>query len=636
MIPPSLPDLILNVDDTEGGRYAKSRILKLAGYRVVEAATGAEALELAAREQPALMLLDVMLPDINGLDVCRRIKENEDTRHILVLQTSASAVHSRDRVMALVGGADSYLIEPIEPEELIANVKALLRIRAAEQARHQAEFALRNSEERFRQMAESIGDVFWIYHPGRTHGYVSPAYTKVFRRPISNFADNLLDWQEQIHPDDRARVAKAFADAMTTGVYDEEFRLLHNDGSITWIHDRGFPVRDDEGRIYRLSGVAHQITDRKLAEQALRDADRRKDEFLAMLAHELRNPLAPIRNAVELLRIAEPQQVGIAVKAREIISRQIDHLSRLVDELLDVSRITHGKVSLVREPISLSSVVRSASEASRPLMEQRQHHFETLVPSHEIWLSGDPIRLSQVLSNLLNNAAKYTPNQGRITLSASQVGSDILLTVRDNGIGIGPEVLPHVFDLFMQATPSLDRSQGGLGVGLSLAQTLARMHDGEITARSAGIGQGSEFTLRLPAGFAGAGNEKSSLPLETVPLKPHNILLIEDRVDAAEGMAMLLTALGHQVEISHDGPSGLAKARSLKPDLIILDIGLPHMDGYELARALRGDPDTAGIKLIALSGYGQSSDKQKSMDAGIDHHLVKPVALEALEAAIAT
>lgn len=500
MTPTTGNELILNVDDNEGARYAKSRILKLAGFRVIEAATGAEALESAARDMPSLMLLDVMLPDINGLDVCRMIKQNPATLAILVLQTSASAVHSRDRVTALAGGADSYLIEPIEPEELIANVKALLRI--------------------------------------------------------------------------------------------------------------------------------------KVAEQALIEADKRKDEFLAMLAHELRNPLAPIRNAVELLRLSEAQQSPLQIKAREIISRQVDHLSRLVDELLDVSRITHGKISLVKEPISLSSVIRAASEAARPLIEQRRHTFDTVLPMRDVWLSGDPIRLSQVLSNLLNNAAKYTPPQGHIVLTAAATDNEISISVRDNGEGIAADLLPHVFDLFMQANPSLDRAQGGLGVGLSLAQTLAHMHGGAITAVSAGVGLGSEFTLRTPIGTPAATQRRTSREPAAPPPRARRILLIEDSRDAAEGMAMLLSARGHHVQIAFDGVSGLAAAKATKPDLIILDIGLPNMDGYQLARELRNCPDTAHAKLIALSGYGQQSDKQKSQEAGIDHHLVKPIALASLEAAI--
>lgn len=626
-------DLILNVDDNEGGRYAKSRILKLAGYRVVEAATGTQALEVAARERPALMLLDVMLPDINGLDVCRRIKENPATRDVLVLQTSASAVRSHDRVIALAGGADSYLIEPIEPEELIANVKALLRLRAAEDARMRAQFALEDSEARFAQMAEAIGDVFWIYHPRQHYLYLSPAYERLWRRSLATTPLG-RDWIATVHPEDRERVGQALRAAMESGSYDEEYRLRHDDGSITWIHDRGFPIHDALGAIDRLAGVAHDITDRKHAEEALLEADRRKDEFLAMLAHELRNPLAPIRNAVELLRLSVPEPVGVAVKAREIISRQVDHLTRLVDELLDVSRITHGKVSLVKEPVLLSSVVRAAAEAARPLMEQRQHTFEIVLPDHEIWLLGDPVRLAQVLANLLNNAAKYTPVGGAVSLRADSHDTQLTIRIVDNGVGIAADALPRIFDLFMQAEPSLDRTQGGLGIGLSLARTLARLHGGDIDAHSAGTGHGSEFVLSLPLGLSG-GTTPAVQDL-ALPDAPHacRILLIEDSRDAAEGMAMLLTARGHSVQMTYDGPSGLATAKSTRPDLIILDIGLPHMDGYELARALRSSPETAHTKLIALSGYGQDSDKEKSRAAGIDHHLVKPVSLESLEAAI--
>ena len=630
----TVPALILNVDDNEGGQYAKSRILKLAGYRVIEAATGMEALAMAAEQRPSLMLLDVKLPDINGLEVCRRIRQNPVTQDILVLQTSASAVCSQDRVKAFDGGADSYLVEPIEPEELIANVRALLRLKAAEDAHRAAEAALSASEERFRQMAETIGDVFWIYDTSaKAAAYVSPAYLKVWRRPIPLGADVAHDWLQAIHPDDRGRVERQFLLSLDTGVYNEEFRLLHPDGSITWIHDRGFPILDAAGAICRLAGVAHDVTARKRSEQLLLDADRRKDEFLAMLAHELRNPLAPIRNAVELLRLQKPAGSDIPVKAREIIARQVDHMSRLVDELLDVSRITHGKVSLLKEAVTLAAVVRTASEAVRPLIDSRMHRFETFLPAEDIWLFADTVRLSQVLGNLLNNAVKYTPPHGQIVLSATVEGDRVSISVRDNGAGIDPSTLPHVFDLFMQADPSLDRSQGGLGVGLSLAQSLARMHGGSIRALSDGAGKGSEFILEIPLARA-PGAQAPELPAAQAPTTPYNILVVEDSRDAAEGLALLLSTRGHTVEIAFDGLSGLAMARTLKPDVIILDIGLPNMDGYQLARELRQTPETAQAKLIAMTGYGQQGDRRKSESAGIDHHLVKPVSLQTLEAAI--
>ncbi|GAA4331396.1 hypothetical protein GCM10023144_19980 [Pigmentiphaga soli] len=625
--------LILNADDSESSRRAKSRILEQAGYEVVEAATGKEALTHAHDKHPALMLLDIRLPDIDGLEVCRRIKQDPATRGILVLQTSASAA-GRDRVRAFHGGADSYLVEPIEADELIANVKALLRLKAAEDAHRTAEQALRESEERFRQMAETIADVFWIYDAqARRALYVSPAYVQIWRRPLPGPDEDIRDGMDDIHPDDRERVRHEFELAMQTGAYDQEFRLLHPDGSITWIHDRGFPIRAPDGTILRLTGVAQDVTDRKLAEQMLRNADRRKDEFLAMLAHELRNPLAPIRNAVELLRLRRPADSDIPVKAREIIARQVDHLSRLVDELLDVSRITHGKISLVKETVPLSAIVRAACEAVRPLIDSRMHRFETVMPDHEIWLFADPVRLAQVLGNLLNNAAKYTPPRGTIVLSACPREDRVAISVRDNGVGIDPQILPHVFDLFMQANPSLDRSHGGLGVGLSLAQSLARMHDGHITAQSAGRGEGSEFVLDIPVARHGpplAGG----LDALQMPPAPRNILIVEDSRDAAEGMALLLSTRGHTVKTAFDGLSGLAIARITRPDVIILDIGLPNMDGYQLARELRRIPETAAARLIAMTGYGQPEDRQKSMAAGIDRHLVKPVDLQQLEAAI--
>jgi two-component system, sensor histidine kinase len=501
---PPVP-LILNVDDNDGARYAKTRVLVHAGFEVIEAASGQGALDQVRARRPALVLLDVKLPDINGIEVCSRIKRDPQTRSTLVLQTSAAAVQSLDKVRALDGGADSYLTEPIEPAELVANVRALLR--------------------------------------------------------------------------------------------------LHR------------------------------------AEEALRDADRRKDQFLATLAHELRNPLAPIRNAVELMdpkyQAAEP----VVRDARMIARRQVEHLSRLVDDLLDVSRITHGKIALRMETVDIASAVATAVETNQPAIERKHHTLSVDIPELPCVIRGDPIRVAQVIGNLLSNAAKYTPDGGSIELGVRVADGAVAIRVADNGIGIPPEELADVFNLFMQSADSLARSEGGLGIGLSLARTLTELHGGTIEARSAGIGKGCEFVVQLPLAmtpeYAAAAAAKQASASEA-PQSKRRVMIVDDSVDGAESMSVLLEMLGHEVRVVYNGASALSAAPEFKPEVVILDIGLPDLDGYHVARALRSQPETAGALLIALTGYGQESDRQRTRAAGFDHHLVKPASLEDVERVIAT
>jgi signal transduction histidine kinase len=383
-----------------------------------------------------------------------------------------------------------------------------------------------------------------------------------------------------------------------------------------------------------LADVLGVATERKRLEGELRvrvrdlaEADRRKDEFLAMLAHELRNPLAPVRNGLQVLRVrrnADPEVDRLA----EMMSRQVGQMVRLVDDLLDVSRITKGKVTLRREPVDLTAVVNQAVEAVRPLLDARRHELTVATPPEPIRLDADPSRLAQVIGNLLNNAVKYTDEGGRIWLDTHRERDQAVISVRDTGVGISAEMLPRVFDLFTQIDPTLDRSQGGLGVGLTLVRSLVELHGGTVYASSPGPGRGSEFVVRIPA-----------LPLTTRPESghlatpdsaptlspPRRILIVDDNVDAAESLAMLLELFGHQVRTAYGGPAALEAVESHRPEVVLLDIGLPGMDGYEVARRLRRNPALSGVTLVALTGYGQENDRRKTHDAGFDHHLVKPV-----------
>ena len=361
-------------------------------------------------------------------------------------------------------------------------------------------------------------------------------------------------------------------------------------------------------------------------------ANRAKDEFLAMLGHELRNPLAPIVTALYLMRL---RHAGLAEKERGVIERQVQHLTRLVDDLLDVSRVTGGKVTLQKQRVELSEIVAKAVEIASPLLEQRRHHLTLDVPPRGLALVGDVTRLGQVVSNLLTNAAKYTPNEGHIAVEAVRHGNDIVLRVRDDGIGIEPEVLPRVFDLFVQEGQALDRSQGGLGLGLAIVRSLVALHGGTVTAHSDGRGRGSELTVRLPAAPPGQAPESARpgpalLPGTTLPAERREILIVDDNIDAANLLAESLSALGHRTRVAHDGPAALRLAGELAPDVAVLDIGLPVMDGYELARRLREVPGAGGVHLIAVTGYGQSEDRRRSAEAGFDAHLVKPVHTERL------
>lgn len=491
--------LILNVDDNEGARYAKTRVLKHAGFSVIEAATGYGALDQIREHAPALVLLDVKLPDISGIEVCEKIKGDPATVSTLVLQTSAAAVQTLDKVRALDGGADSYLTEPIEPAELIANVRALLRLRQAE--------------------------------------------------------------------------------------------------------------------------------------EALREADRRKDQFLATLAHELRNPLAPIRNAVELMDPRYRADDKVLAEARMIVGRQVAHLSRLVDDLLDVSRITHGKIVLKMEDVDVGTAIANAVEASRPLIDKKYHLLHVSAPQADCKVRGDSVRVAQIIGNLLSNAAKYTPEGGYLELSAALEGDEVVLRVRDNGIGIAPAELNEVFNLFMQSNGAMPHSEEGLGIGLSLVKTLTELHGGTVEARSEGLGKGAEFSVRLRAVRKTGGEAPGPVAKEGAG-SMRRVLIADDSVDGAESMSILLETRGHEVCVTFDGLSAIEAAGSFHPDVAILDLGLPGADGYQVARSLRANPDTEGALLIALTGYGQESDRARTRDAGFDGHFVKPALFEDVMRAI--
>ncbi len=368
-------------------------------------------------------------------------------------------------------------------------------------------------------------------------------------------------------------------------------------------------------------------------EEALRAADRRKDEFLATLAHELRNPLAPMHAALQVMRLADHDRTAVA-QAREMMERQVRHMVRLVDDLLDVSRITRGKIDLRKQRVDLAAVVRTAVETSRPLIEAANHELTVTAPPHPIFVDGDPVRLAQVFLNLLNNAAKYTERGGRIVLTVERQGSDAVVSVKDTGVGIPPAMLSRIFELFMQVDRTLDKAQGGLGIGLTLVRRLVEMHGGSVEARSAGYGRGSEFIVRLPAVLIAAG-EAEAASNKGSALPRRRILVVDDNRDSAVSLGMMLELMDNEVRTAHDGEEAVRAAEAFRPDVVLLDIGLPKLNGYEAAQCIRAEPWGRDMVLIAVTGWGQEEDRRRSKEAGFNFHIVKPVEPAALEKVLA-
>ena len=423
--------------------------------------------------------------------------------------------------------------------------------------------------------------------------------------------------------------------ALAGEVVEFEVEIPYQDIGIHYMHVTYVPEQDEKGLVQGFVAVIMDISARKRFEDQLKRADQSKDEFLAMLGHELRNPLAPIRSAAEIMRRLGPAE-PTTEKARLIIERQVVHLTRLVDDLLDVSRITQGKIVLQRETLDLAPILQQALETTRPLINSRRQTANIDFPPTPIFVVGDSVRLAQIFSNLLNNAAKYTHDNGLIELSVEREHEIVKIRVRDNGSGIAPELLPHVFDLFTQSQRGADRSQGGLGVGLTLVRRLVGLHGGTVDGISAGVGKGSEFVVTLPIAPAPASVAppvgESSVASVSAKRK---ILVVDDNVDSAESMAMVLELDGHTIHIAHDGEVALTAAMSFRPEVVLLDIGLPGLNGYEVAARLRRLPGTESAVLVAFTGYGQPEDLRRALAAGFNHHLVKPVDLDALAKLIA-
>lgn len=624
-------------------------------YEVLSAFDGREGLDMALRFRPALVVSDIMMPNVSGVEMIAEMRKQPELRLTPILLLSAKA---DEELMArlLDEGAQDFIVKPFSEKDLQVRIRNLMLTEQAreeavqslareQEAREEAELQKRLLYSLFMQAPTLIAvlrgpeHVIELANPPVCQAWVHTE-EELLGRPLFEAMPELGD---QLFP------------SLLDGVYltgiphvgRETPARFDQDGGeprIVYFNFIYSPFRNIDGEIEGIFVIASDVTAQVQAREqvdglreAAESANRAKDEFLAMLGHELRNPLFPIVTALQLMKLQGHEG---SERARIIIERQVNHLIRLVDDLLDVSRIARGKVELRTELVEMAEVVAKAIEMASPLLEQRAHALTVDIPRSGLLVDGDPIRLSQVVSNLLTNAAKYTPPGGQITVRAEQIQEEVVLRVRDTGIGIAPDVLPRVFDLFVQERQAIDRSQGGLGLGLTIVRNLIERHGGSVQARSEGLGRGSEFIVRLP-------RAARSLELTDPLAAPANvpdasagrngeprILVVDDNEDAAEMLVSALTRKGYETRVAYDAPTALRVASAFSPDIAFLDIGLPVMDGYELASHLRRIPGLSRLRLIAVTGYGQESDHRKTREAGFQRHLVKPVDVAAIEAIV--
>ncbi len=634
---------ILLVDDQPVNLLALEAILQGLGH-LVRALSGEEALRLLQEQDFAVVLLDVRMPGLDGFATAKRIRAQGRSRYTPIIFLTAQSGDDFPAIQAYQLGAVDYLVKPLVPVILRAKVAGFADLFAEkERARRQAEqlrLLIQGTTDYAIFMLDPEGRVTtWNAGAERIKGYTA---AEIIGQHFSRFYP-----QEAI---DRGWPAEELRRAAAEGRFEDEGWRLRKDGARFWANVVITALRDEEGRLHGFSKVTRDLSERKRAEDALRrahdeleakvaertrelmeanarlaEAARRKDEFLAMLAHELRNPLAPVLTGLHILGLSETDQQAIT-QARGMIERQIRHLTRLVDDLVDVSRITRGTVPVRRERLDLAHLVHTAAEDRRPTIAQAGMQLVVEVPATPVWIAGDATRLVQVLNNLLDNAVKFRNGGDRVTvrLTVDAGAGEAVLDVQDRGVGIEPELFPRLFDTFAQADRSLDRARGGLGLGLSLVKGLVELHGGRVEATSEGPGRGAAFTVRLPLNEepAALSGTPAAPPAISEPLR---ILVVEDNRDTADSLRMLLELLGHEVAVAYTGPDGVQKAREFRPDVVLCDIGLPGLDGYAVAGELRRDPATAGAHLIAITGYGREEDRQRSRQAGFDHHLTKPV-----------
>jgi signal transduction histidine kinase len=561
---------ILMVDDQAARLLTYQSVLAELGQNLVSVRSGIEALERLMREEFAVVLLDVSMPEMDGFETARLIHDHPRFEKTPIIFVTGVHVTELDRLKGYKAGAVDYVSIPVVPEILRSKVAVLVEL-----------------------------------------------YCK--RRELQQLNRNLASANEQL----------AAANATLQAEKTRELQVLNK------------TLQQANAELERANCSLHgEVAERLRAEGALKEADRHKDEFLAMLAHELRNPLAPILSALQLMRM-RPVEAQLQW-SEEVIERQVRYLTRLVDDLLDVSRITRGKITLAREPLELAALISRAVETVQPVIDERSHQLSIDVADGHLKVDGDPVRLVQAISNVLSNAAKYTEPGGTIRLLAARAGADLEIRVRDNGIGIPADRMPQIFNLFTQVNHGSEHAQSGLGIGLALVRRLIEMHGGTVSAHSDGSGCGSEFVMRLPMIAGGAHAETGAAPAE-VEMQPQSaacaqpqrqaqrrILIADDNADALESLARVLQLSGHEVFSACNGSAALESAERHLPDVALLDVGMPLLNGYEVARRIRAEPWGKGVLLVAVTGWGQETDRRRSREAGFDSHLVKPLDLDEL------
>jgi len=669
---------ILIVDDLPEKLLVFKTILEELDQNLIMVRSGSEALKEILQREFAVILLDVNMPDIDGLETGRLIRQYKKSAHTPIIFITAYA----DEMQTAQGyslGAVDYILSPVIPDVLRSKVRVFVDLYQMQQrtksmageqvARARAEAARAAAEETTRRstflarashelgasldLEQGMRRLLDLVVPGMADdaALVVDAETD---RPLLFYKKHSIeaapDYGSLPEPLSKAlqRVVREAlpheGDVVCYPLRAGERTL----GALALSSDRSSPdlvtfqelaaraaIALDNARLYQ--SLEREIARSREAEARLQDSSQRKDEFLAMLSHELRNPLAPIRNAVEVIRRLAPPDPKLTM-ARDVVDRQVSLLARLVEELLDVSRISQGKIALKKEPVELARIISHSVETARPLIDARAQTLSVSVPPAPVWLSADFARLSQVVANLLNNAAKYTGEGGRIELTADAGEGEATITVRDNGTGIEAALLPKVFDLFVQGDRSLDRGQGGLGIGLTLVKRLVELHQGQVAVASDGPGRGSSFTVTLPCISAVAERERAPSAVAAIKSSSEvygrRVLVVDDNVDAAESTAAFLRLEGHEVKAVHDGLQALASLKVFDPHVVVLDIGLPGLDGYAVARQLRERGDTSHVLLIALTGYGQKEDRARAAASGFDYHFVKPADPREIQAAI--
>ncbi|MGF1963332.1 MAG: ATP-binding protein [Aulosira sp. DedVER01a] len=654
---------ILLADDNADMRDYVKRLLS-SRYTVDVVANGITALNVVRDNPPDLVLTDVMMPGIDGFELLRSLRCDPQTQEIPIILLSARA-GEESRIEGLAAGADDYIVKPFSARELLARVETNLKLsqlrqvarkqeqvlrmeaEAALRDRQQAEAELRQSQELFQQMADTIESVFWLSDPqAQKMLYVSPAYEKIWGRSCESLYADSKSWMETIHPDDREQVRMAGEKCLAKGNHTEEYRILRPDGTIRWICDRGFLVRDRHGQPYRIAGVAEDISDvynelrlRKQAEQereellvrerAAREeaerANRIKDEFLAVLSHELRSPLNPILGWSKLLQNSKLNAKQTA-EALATIERNANLQAQLIEDLLDVSRILRGKLVLNTMPLDLGRVIYSALETVQLAAQAKSLEIYTNI-SPMVSAIGDATRLQQVVWNILANAVKFTPPGGKIEVDLTPVGSNAQIRVKDTGKGIHPEFLPYVFDHFQQEDGSTTRQFGGLGLGLAIVRQLVELHGGTVAVESLGEGQGATFTVQIPLS-RDAIIPKATLPLSnkrSPNLSGIHILVVDDEPDCRELLTFVFTQEQAIVTAVSSGLAALNAINQAVPDILISDIGMPEMDGYMLMHNIRASSHGKSIPAIALTAYAGELNQQKAIAAGFQRHIVKPV-----------